>query len=268
GDEEEWVKVERRHQKVNKDSRTNMENNGDFVNKSRNRLSDFDKVMRDKATSYFFTNFPDYGIQLPYGRCLIDMGSFGKRLKGIMIGEAKIVINRAKFMKAAGKMIPVNSNKNLPRQQPRFHMDDFPPFTGNINSKPHFGSYKDVVGGSNPLNQNPIEKSITIEEDIGIRSKLERCWVGKAKNFEVLQNAWDIIKNNGLDDCNIKYMGGLTFLFEWPSREAAVKSLEANLIWIQQWFDDVKMWKADGESYGRLAWITFERDNTSCEESG
>ncbi|GKA48205.1 nucleotide-binding alpha-beta plait domain-containing protein, partial [Tanacetum coccineum] len=161
--------------------------------------------MRDKATSYFFTNFPDYGIQLPYGRCLIVMGSFEKRLKGIMIGEAKIV-----FMKAAGKTIPVNSNKNLPRQQPRFHMDDF------------------------PLSQ------------------------GTTKNFEVLQNAWDIIKNNGLDDCNIKYMGGLSFLFEWPSKEAAEKSLEANLIWIQQWFDDVKMWNEDGEPYVRLAWINFE----------
>ncbi|GKC74519.1 hypothetical protein Tco_1120402 [Tanacetum coccineum] len=53
-------------------------------------------------------------------------------------------------------------------------------------------------------------------------------------------------------------MGGLLFIFEWPSKEAAEKILEANLIWIQQWFDDVKMWKEDGEPYVRLAWINFE----------
>ncbi|GKD04256.1 hypothetical protein Tco_1179230, partial [Tanacetum coccineum] len=41
------------------DTRNNGENNGDFVRKSRNRLSDYDRVIRDKATSYFFTNIPD-----------------------------------------------------------------------------------------------------------------------------------------------------------------------------------------------------------------
>ncbi|GJR68224.1 putative RNA-directed DNA polymerase, eukaryota, reverse transcriptase zinc-binding domain protein [Tanacetum coccineum] len=237
------------------DTRNNGENNGDFVRKYRNWLSDYDRVMRDKATSYFFTNFPDswdssalwkmfnrYGkvidIYVAFKRTKLgskfgfvrfinigDSESFEKRLKGIMIGETTIVINRATFMKVAGKSVPVNFNSNLPHQQARFHMEDFPLF---------------------------------LEEDTHLRSKLERCWVGKAKNFKVLQNAWNIVKNNGLNECNIKYMGGLTFLFEWPSREAAVKSLEANLICIQQWFDDVKMWKADGDSYGRLAWITFE----------
>ncbi|GKD20158.1 nucleotide-binding alpha-beta plait domain-containing protein, partial [Tanacetum coccineum] len=274
GDEEEWVKVERRHQKVNKDSRTNMENNGDFVNKFRNRLNDFDKVMRDKATSYFFTNFPNswdskalWKMFNRYGKVVDVYVAFKRTKLGSKFGSAKIVINSSKFMKVAGKSVPVNSNINLPRQQTRFHMEDFPPFTGNTNSKPHFGSYKDVVGGSKPFNQNPTHKSITIEEDLDTRSKLDRCWVGKAKNFEVDQNAGDIIKNNGLDDCNIKYMGGLLFLFEWPSREAALKSLDAKLIWIQQWFDDVKTWKEDGESYFRLAWVNFERDNTSREES-
>ncbi|PWA42136.1 ATPase, AAA-type, core [Artemisia annua] len=61
-------------------------------------------------------------------------------------------------------------------------------------------------------------KSWDSEEDGYLRNRLEKCWVGKAKNFHVLQNAWDIVKNNGLVDCNVKYVGGLSLLFEWESK--------------------------------------------------
>ncbi|GJV17626.1 hypothetical protein Tco_1362949 [Tanacetum coccineum] len=54
----------------------------------------------------------------------------------------------------------------------------------------------------------------------------ENCWVCKAKNFHVLQNAWDIIDNNGLSEC--------------------------------KWFDDLKLWEVNGASYGRLSWLIIE----------
>ncbi|GJZ61348.1 nucleotide-binding alpha-beta plait domain-containing protein [Tanacetum coccineum] len=82
--------------------------------------------------------------------------------------------------------------------------------------------------------------------------------MGKAKNFHVLQNAWIILKNNGLVDCNIKYCGGLSFLFEWNSREVALESLEANKLWLQQWFDDIKPWEEDDNDIGRLTWLNIE----------
>ncbi|GKE14826.1 nucleotide-binding alpha-beta plait domain-containing protein, partial [Tanacetum coccineum] len=59
-----------------------------------------------------------------------------------------------------------------------------------------------------------------LQGDKYLRSRLENCWVGKAKNFHVLQNAWDIIDNNGLSEC--------------------------------------KLWEDNGASYGWLSWLIIE----------
>ncbi|PWA60658.1 nucleotide-binding alpha-beta plait domain-containing protein [Artemisia annua] len=139
---------------------------------------------------------------------------------------------------------------------------DFPPINPGPRPKSKFTpigrSFREAVIGHKKNGLSPTVKSISLEEDGYLRSKLESCWVGKAKNFHVLQNAWDVIKNNGLTECKVKYVGGLSFLFEWDSKETAIKSLEENKIWVQQWFDDLKMWEDNGESYGRLTWIHIE----------
>ncbi|GKG28293.1 hypothetical protein Tco_0406620 [Tanacetum coccineum] len=79
---------------------------------------------------------------------------------------------------------------------------------------------------------------------------LARCWTGKAKNVQVLHNAWDIIANNGLEDCTIKYVGDVSFLFEWNSKDIATRSMGENLVWMQQWFNEVKPWEDNGDSHG------------------
>lgn len=82
--------------------------------------------------------------------------------------------------------------------------------------------------------------------------------MAKQKKIQVLQNAWNILQNNGLGDCNVKYMGGLSFLFEWSSKEVAAESLLANNVWPHEWFDNVKMWENDGLSFGRLTWLVID----------
>ncbi|GKG19488.1 nucleotide-binding alpha-beta plait domain-containing protein [Tanacetum coccineum] len=51
-----WVKVNKRHQGGIKDNKKNISGHSRF---NWNRLSDFDMVMKDLATSLFFTNFLD-----------------------------------------------------------------------------------------------------------------------------------------------------------------------------------------------------------------
>ncbi|GKE23650.1 nucleotide-binding alpha-beta plait domain-containing protein [Tanacetum coccineum] len=95
--------------------------------------------MRKKATSFFFTNFPDswdsnalwkmfdrYGIMVDVYAAfkksklntrfrfvrfmnVADCNSFEKTLKEIMIGDTKIIINMAKYIKVGGEGIPVES---------------------------------------------------------------------------------------------------------------------------------------------------------------
>nr|GEX72797.1 nucleotide-binding alpha-beta plait domain-containing protein [Tanacetum cinerariifolium] len=106
--------------------------------------------------------------------------------------------------------------------------------------------------------QVPSNKNVVIEEDMHLRFRLERCWTGHAKNFQMIQNAWSVVENNGLADCKAKYYGGLTFLFEWPSKKVALKSLDENKLWLQQWFEGIKPWEDDRVSVGRLAWLSVE----------
>ncbi|GKD15768.1 nucleotide-binding alpha-beta plait domain-containing protein, partial [Tanacetum coccineum] len=239
------------------------------------RITDFDKVMRDKATSFFFINFPDswdssalwkafnrYGkvvdVYIAFKRTKMDnrfgfvrfintsdVEAFERRLKGIIIGNSNLVINRARFNKVGGADV---------------RPSDFPPIKqsghGQTKKKSNLPprSFKEAFLGSRQI----PTKMIKIEEDKGIRSRLECCWTGKAKNLHVAQNEWNIVDNNGLVDCKVRYVGGLSFHFEWKSKEVAGKNLEDNWVWLQQWFDDIKPWDGSESPVGRLVWLNVE----------
>ncbi|GJU29057.1 hypothetical protein Tco_1172646 [Tanacetum coccineum] len=66
-------------------------------------------------------------------------------------------------------------------------------------------SFKEAVLGPKDNNMSSIVKRIQLAKDGFLRSRLENCCVGKAKNFHVLQNAWDILKNNDKSKCNANY---------------------------------------------------------------
>nr|GEU44135.1 RNA-directed DNA polymerase, eukaryota [Tanacetum cinerariifolium] len=127
--------------------------------KGRRRMTDFDRVMKSKAISFFFTNFPDnwdtkalWRMFEKYG----DLEDFERRLKGILIGDTRIVINRAKFIKLGDKDVPISHFPPINSASPYKFV---PPKTfGN--------SFKEAVVGLQP-------KTISIEEDMDIRSKLD-----------------------------------------------------------------------------------------------
>ncbi|GJT46338.1 nucleotide-binding alpha-beta plait domain-containing protein [Tanacetum coccineum] len=121
----EWVYVQRKQRSkgfktsninINRDNK--VESNG-----FGRRLSDFDNVMREKATSFYLSNFPDSGdtnalwkmfnhygkvvdVYIPFKRTkqdarfgfvrfssIGDTGTFERKLKSITIGSTKLVIN-------------------------------------------------------------------------------------------------------------------------------------------------------------------------------
>nr|GEY55772.1 nucleotide-binding alpha-beta plait domain-containing protein [Tanacetum cinerariifolium] len=210
------------------------------IHRNRPHVSDFDKVMRDKATSFFFTNFPDswdssalwkmfgrYGkvvdVYIAFKRTKKDtrfgfvrfintweLEGFERRLKGIIIGDSNLIINRARFNKLGGS---------------DFRASDFPSIkhsgSGQIrrNLAPLSHSFKEAVLGSRQI----MSKLITINEDKSIR-----------------------------------YVGGLSFLFEWKSKDVAVKNIEDNRVWFQHWFDDIKPWEGSELPVGRLVWLNVE----------
>ncbi|GJS20284.1 nucleotide-binding alpha-beta plait domain-containing protein [Tanacetum coccineum] len=184
--------------------------------------------MKDKATSFFFTKFPDswdtgalwkmfklyenvVDVYLAFKRTKLDtrfgfvrfinvgnVNSFEKKLKDIMISGVKLIINRAKFVKVRGKGVPV--------------------FNGPLNREAVIGSkYKGDLIDNLDAHENgfpPLENCIFLEEDRDLRSNLERY--------------------------------------------ITTKILEENKVWLQHWFDDLKLWRDKDEHVGRLVWINCE----------
>ncbi|GKC93171.1 nucleotide-binding alpha-beta plait domain-containing protein [Tanacetum coccineum] len=264
-----WKRVIRRQRRSNIEGMHHSKKHHNINSIKKARLSNFDKVMKDKATSFFFKNFPDswdsgalwkmfdmYGkvvdVYIAFKRTkkntrfrfvrfinVKDMEGFESRLKGILIGNSRSITNRAKFMKVGGIST---------------RADDFPPLNPRGVSNPKAmargsatHSFKEAVAG-----HTFKLRCITIEEDKNIRDTLNCCWTATAKNLRVLQNAWDIIQNNGLIDCKVKYCGGLSFLFEWSSKDVACECMENNKVWLEQWFDNVTSWDERNERVGRL----------------
>ncbi|GJU73142.1 nucleotide-binding alpha-beta plait domain-containing protein [Tanacetum coccineum] len=254
-----WQKVKRKQRGNNNNNNPNHQWKNQAIPNmgGKPRPTDFDKVMRDKATSFFFTNFPDswdssalrrmfsrYGkvvnVYIAFKRMKKDtrfgfvryinfghLETFERRLKEIMIGDSRLVINRAKNFKGGDVAFPPS---------------DLPPCnTGGFHkvkaTKTHFfHSFKEALSGPKHQVHYQIKNIVTgIKEDGYIRSRLELCWTGNAKNFKVLQNAWIILENNGLLD-------------------STSKSLEENKIWLH----DIKPWDEDGETTGRLTWLHIE----------
>ncbi|PWA58910.1 hypothetical protein CTI12_AA395960 [Artemisia annua] len=169
-------------------------------------MSDFDKVMKDKAISFFFTNFPDdwdtkalwkmferyskvVDVYIAFKRTkkntrfgfvrfihIRELESFEKRLKGILIGNSNIIINRAKFFKGDEQ------------KEQKGWGDDFPPIDPKRTPyKPKFNNFDTtrsfraaVVGDA------PRLKPIPIDEDKLIRERMDGCWIGNAKKYTCL----------------------------------------------------------------------------------
>ena len=98
---------------------------------------------------------------------------------------------------------------------------------------------------------------------------LKKCWLAKARDIGCLRNMHTFLMEEGLGQCMIQYVGGLSFLCEWPSIEIATKILEENRSTINHWVSDVKIWDENLVAKGRLAWVSFEGVpvQTWCKES-
>ncbi|PWA77610.1 myb/SANT-like domain-containing protein [Artemisia annua] len=103
--EDGWQKVTRKQHKFQPGGHYKASNRFNNQQDGRRRFSDFDKVMKDKVISFFFTKFLE-----SWDTCALwkMFSIFENILKGILIGDEKLVINRAKFKKVDGKGVPIS----------------------------------------------------------------------------------------------------------------------------------------------------------------
>ncbi|GJS92215.1 hypothetical protein Tco_0774851 [Tanacetum coccineum] len=73
---------------------------------------------------------------------------------------------------------------------------------------------------------NFYKNTLEIKPNRQQADRLRRCCKGKARNIHALRNIWTLLKQEGLGDAIIRYLGGLSFLCEWESEKLARRVLE------------------------------------------
>ncbi|GJR66187.1 nucleotide-binding alpha-beta plait domain-containing protein [Tanacetum coccineum] len=289
-----WTKVSNR--KRQKNSTTPLPNNN-HANKTSSHASrynrggrswnkDFNRVIKDKVTTFFFTRFPDnwdekalWNMFSKYGLVVdlfiaskktklgtrfgfvrfskvANVMAFEQRLGGIFIGNTRIVVNIAKYDKDGKKIYKESTGEDQGKHQ---NSESEPCIS---RSKANGRSYKDVMVGKLRNIKNDKKRTsgsvMELQTNQEVVTNLKRCWIGKARNIDILRNIHILLKQDGLGACNIKYIGGLYFLCQWQSEEAAKECLEGNRVVLSNWLSNAEMWDENMDSPGRLVWLEIE----------
>ncbi|GJR07954.1 nucleotide-binding alpha-beta plait domain-containing protein [Tanacetum coccineum] len=102
--------------------------------------------------------------------------------------------------------------------------------------------------------ENEMEK----QPNLALYKHLKCCLVGELRAYETLQNLGSILKADGLGECCIHYIGGLSVLLEWSSQKAAGEVLSRNAQGLSKWFEKIQLWSDSVDTPGRLVWLRLE----------
>ncbi|PWA94282.1 hypothetical protein CTI12_AA052140 [Artemisia annua] len=255
-EEEGWTTVNRKKKNnVNREGRktTAFESMKDGYRR-RESITDFDKVMKKTATTFFFSKFPDNwdvralwkmfekygnladvyvakkrtsgGDRFGFARFknVININALEKNLATIKIGFDNIVINVARYNKAGDVAMRANTISNNSISG-----------TWNAGTRQHGRSYKEAVAretrSSKDEDQNiKPDMEISVEVDC----LLNRCLIENVKEIDTLSNIGHLLMAEGWYDFKIKYLGRLSILIECPSRKALDNILSNDSCWIHK----------------------------------
>ncbi|GJV50928.1 RNA-directed DNA polymerase, eukaryota [Tanacetum coccineum] len=171
---------------------------------------------------------------------VLPLESMKRKLSEIRIGNEKIVINVAKYEKK--RIIKNNPKPNAHVSHVGFNNDSLWK-SGR--------SYKDLTtpedhDGKESGNEMEVPKSVVSAINIQVKEEVckrfKKCMVADVKNFEILQNIWRTMKEEGIGECNIRYIGGLSILIECRSETAAQTLLQNCPYGLTIWLHNIRPW--------------------------
>ncbi|GJX89546.1 nucleotide-binding alpha-beta plait domain-containing protein [Tanacetum coccineum] len=290
--EEEWVTVQNR--KRSRRSRYESSDENNHWNNARpfdrSKRSDFDRLMKSTATTYFFTHFPDswgttalwrmfekyghiadlyitknrtvHGERFGFVRFLkvASAEAFQRKLSEIRIGYEKLLINVTRYEKGRTEEVQKNEKVKVDQasSQTPFHF------------RQPYKTYKEAVKDKKLEEQRNVSESsnsdegrtrtqgvkIDVNDDVFLRFK--KCLVAEAKCFETLQNIWNILKEEGICENKIRYIGRMSILIECDSENAALELLRNSSHGLHHWLVNIRKWEASNLRTGRLVWVKLE----------
>ncbi|KAJ0735430.1 putative RNA recognition motif domain, nucleotide-binding alpha-beta plait domain superfamily [Helianthus annuus] len=206
---------------------------------------------KDKAGLTFgFVSFK--GVQ--------DAGEFERRMGNLKLGGNKLIVNIARF-----------ARENVANHQPRggvnngtrervhsnnLHSVGMPSHPQKVHKEVSKGkSFVDIL-----LNKTcPAREDDVVEVDPSFSSlsdKFGRALVGRTRDFSVLRKINVSLKEAGLRDIEIQYLGGLSVLLSFVGELDAKLFAENGEVW-SRWFVSIDPWVGQAMPFERLAWLNI-----------
>ncbi|GJX10356.1 DIE2/ALG10 family protein [Tanacetum coccineum] len=201
-----------------------------------------DEVVR-VSTSVFVTNFPEQsGAKELWNAC---------KLYGHVV-DAFIPNRRSKIGKRFGfvQFIKVFDAERLNRRNTYEEKSD-------NGKKENSNSYAHVVKGLSQVNRDTDKNpTMVLDDDCVNQEDYMCCLNGKVKDFGSLSNIKIVLGNEGFNDIEIRYLGGLWVMIVFKSVE--VKEKFKSNVGTGSWFSQLIQTLNDFIVDGRVTWVEIE----------
>ncbi|KAL4554772.1 hypothetical protein LXL04_037376 [Taraxacum kok-saghyz] len=244
-----------------------------------------------KASTFFFTNFPEYwettvlwqefrkigtvvdvfvarkrnkvGRKFGFSRFLRvpDVGELEKVLNNLWLDKFKLKANLAKYGR--------NDVKEKPPKMKSVIIGPPTPASEKPATSRDDGarrSYTEAVNGPSSSPPPPLVKNDSTEPEINSIhvipppdsvERLERSLFGKVRGLEILKNIHGFPTIEGLNDVKVSYFEGLAVLLEFRSKIAAKNYLIlARSTW-SKWFRVLDCWSPEVQPMKRFAYLNI-----------
>ncbi|GJU63300.1 RNA-directed DNA polymerase, eukaryota [Tanacetum coccineum] len=117
------------------------------------------------------------------------------------------------------------------------------------------GSYVNIVTGNRPpvINSSP---ALVMDDSCVVDRNLDLFVLGEAKNASCIPNLYVLLSNEGFNNVNLSYLGGLWVMIELESIKSKEKFLQH--AGVASWFNSLGNAQADFVSRERIVWVDIE----------
>ncbi|KAD3067579.1 hypothetical protein E3N88_35459 [Mikania micrantha] len=233
-----------------------------------------------RATSFFLANLPEYcqssliwKICMPLGK-IVDVYVANRKCKQgtnfgfvrfVNINDANLMIDKLKTIKIDGAKIHVNvakweKNKKTIEHRPPSKaklvhtIPSMQPVVNQFSQVNQNRSYRDVAQGKVATSSVFLRK-VTLPSTTAWYPEAvkHRSLIGEVKNIQTLCNIKVILREEGLENFAISYIGGLCLLLVFKTSSETKEVLENHKTTWANSFSKLEIWKGQSFTNSRIA---------------
>lgn len=191
-----------------------------------------------------------------------DINELEASMNNVCIDGAKIGVNVAKYDRWFKDENIKSTDVGARKDSSRFSRSDFMHPVWNRKEKDGKLSYKEVLSGSSLSNNHIQGSSKTVmlapSESLAEKSWLKSSLVGEVKTFTNAGNLQVILKELGVPDVQVRYLGGVSMMMTFDNSELANEFLLNRLEDWKKIFTYLVVWDGTYNQEERFLWLIIK----------